>query len=574
MATQLFLLDTAPDVHLGTDSVRLTGTATGWTSRALGTARGSGVVAVAATQSVAGATVGVELGWSGANVTREWISPPLAADVTIAGTITANIWASESSMSANVAINVVVDVIRANATGTRNSNTVVEIARSTNTVELALTTRTANNFTVTPTSTAANRGDRLRVRVFGDDSAAATMASGFSFDGSYNGTTAAADGDSYVSFTETFAFESATPGVLQQSARDSEHAVGSSTTAQREAQPFAAASATLTEVRVWLRTTGAPTDDAVVEIQTDSAGSPSGSVVATVATVAGTSLNTTMTEYTYSTSIALTASTTYWLVVRRSGAVDAVNFYNVGINNAGGAGWTSLKTFASGSWTAALGGAFTVKLTFAVPTPTTLYLTDTASAVATASVDREAWTSRGAGVQNDVTNTAAGYTAPIQVTDTAGGTVVDWFTRPLTAFTLGGMAVANLRLAASATSARLEIARVDNDGTNATVWGSWCIAPVTTDGGLLIASEVARTANLSGDDLAISDGQRLRIRVSIDDPANAAMVTGRTVTLYYAGTSAAASGDSYVTFPQTLTEYTAPGGTTVIPVGFAVGRDY
>ena len=76
-----------------------------------------------------------------------------------------------------------------------------------------------------------------------------------------------------------------------------------------------------------------------------------------------------------------------------------------------------------------------------------MYLTDTASAVSTASVDREAWTSRGAGVQTDVRNTAAGWTAPLQLTDTAGGTVVDWFTRPLTAFTLTGMAVANLRAA-------------------------------------------------------------------------------------------------------------------------------
>ena len=130
--------------------------------------------------------------------------------MTISGTITGNIWAAENNMSANVAINVIVDMIRANATATRNSNTMVQIAKSTFGTEMAVTTRAANNFTVTPTSTRVNRGDRLRVRVFGDD--AGTMATGFTFNASYNGTSAAADGDSYVTFTENFTFESAPAG--------------------------------------------------------------------------------------------------------------------------------------------------------------------------------------------------------------------------------------------------------------------------------------------------------------------------------------------------------------------------
>ena len=46
------------------------------------------------------------------------------------------------------------------------------------------------------------------------------------------------------------------------------------------------------------------------------------------------------------------------------------------------------------------------------------------------------------------------------------------------------------------------------------------------------------------------------------------------MTFYYAGTSAAASGDSYITVPVTLTEYVTAGGTTVIPVGFATGTDW
>jgi hypothetical protein len=418
MATQLFFLDAMADVHLGTDNASLNGAGSGWganpawDSRALGTSRG-GTLLDGGTLSVTGPTAGEEARSPNvpASCPSEWITPPVSADVTISGTITLNLWSSESNMNANVAINAVIDVIRANTTTTRNSNTLVEIARTARVTEVAITTPAVNNFTVTPTSTVVNRGDRIRVRVFADD--AGTMGAGFPWTFGYNGPTAAANGDSYVTFTETFSFESA----------------------------------------------------------------PAGSQV---------------------------------------------------------------------------------------------FLTDTASSVATASVDREAWTARGSGVVNDVTNAVAGWTAPIQVTDTAGGTVVDWFTNRLQAFTLTGMAVANIRALESAAtvngSIRCEVARVDNDGTNATIWASWLMSANNARFGELGTSEAAETVNVSGDDLAISDGQRLRIRLYVDDWASAAMAAG-TATVFYNGTSAAASGDSYITFAQTLTEFTA-GGTTYTKAGY------
>lgn len=398
MATQLFLVDVAATTHRATNAAKLDGSTSGWLARALSTARGDGVGAVT-TNTVAGTTNGVEI-VSGSGFPYEFISDPVSSDVTISGAVTGNIWASESNMSANVAINFVVDVIRA------VDNTVVEIVKSTRVTEVAVTTRAVNNFTATPgAGVLVNRGDRLRVRVFGDD--AGTMASGFAFSTGFDGTTAGADGDTYVTFTETFAFESL---------------------------------------------------------------SPAGTVI---------------------------------------------------------------------------------------------YLTDTASDVATAAVDREAWTSRGAGVQTDVTNTAAGWTAPIQITDTAGGTVVDWFTKPLAAFTLGGVVKANLRLHESSlsanASARVDIARVDGDGTNAASWGTWALSPLdaSTLAGEILNSQRDEVCYVSGDDLAISDGQRLRIRVLIDDNSETPLVTGHTVTLSYAGTSGGASGDTFLTFTQTLTEFVA-----------------
>ena len=204
------------------------------------------------------------------------------------------------------------------------------------------------------------------------------------------------------------------------------------------------------------------------------------------------------------------------------------------------------------------------------PAGTTIYPTNTASAVSTSDVDREAWTSRGAGVQSDVTNTAAGPTAPIQVTDTAGGTAVSWFTRQLNAFTLSGAVEVNLRANASLSATAdlgVEIARVDNDGTNATVWatGLICRSTGTEFPNVLDTVEGVHNGLVSGNDLAISGGQRLRIRLFIDDPG-VNMPASRNATIYYAGTSGGASGDMYLTFTQTLTEGTG-GAASTVPKG-------
>ena len=138
MATQLFLLSTVPDTHLGTNNVNLRSTAGGWASLALGTARGSGVATTSNTTTVTGPTPGVDS--IQGTETREWISPPVSADVTISGTITANIWASESNMNDNVAINVVVEIIRANALGLPTPTRLSRSSRSTRVTEIAVTT--------------------------------------------------------------------------------------------------------------------------------------------------------------------------------------------------------------------------------------------------------------------------------------------------------------------------------------------------------------------------------------------------------------------------------------------------
>lgn len=399
MATTLYLRNaTLNDWISGNNDARLNGAASFWNNQFLSTTRSVTTTSTLSTNTVAGPTPGIEALQFGTDAIA-WISPPIDVAITISGSITWNIWAAESSASANVAINGRLEVID----GATGAITLIDAtARIT---EVALTTRAVNNFAETPAAgVLCKRGDRLRVRVYADD--AGTMGTGFTFSISWNGATAAVDGDTWLQLTETL-------------------------------------------------------------------------------------------------------------------------------------------TFA------------------AEPAGTQIFPTDTASAVSTASVDREAWTSRGAGVQTDVTNTVAGFTAPIQITDTAGGTVVDWFTRPLVGFTLGGAVRVNVRDSMSAASQfhgiACEIARVAADGTGATVWGkttSQSQAPGTT--------EAATSFLVSGTDLVVSAGQCLRIRFYLDDAQGTALAAGQTHTLYYAG-AAGATGDTFLTFTQALAEFVAPPGPRVSP---------
>lgn len=396
MATRLYVRNFIADFQRCTNEAKLNGVASTWRSDLMFTSAGSGVV-TSTTPTVAGATNGVEV----VDATPrpfEWYSQPVSADVTISGAITGNIWAQESNMSANVAINFVVDKVDATTLA------VTEIARSARTTELG-TSRTVQNFTATPAAgVTLNKGDRLRLRIYGDD--AGTMGSGFTFTIGYDGNTGGADGDTYIEFTETFSF--------------------------------------------------------------------------------------------------LTSD----------------------------------------------------------PSTTEIYLTDTASDVATASVDKEAWTSRGGGATTKATNTAAGWTSGIQMTDGAGGTVIDWFTKQLQAFTLTGLCVASIRFlesnAAANASVRLEIARVDSDGSNPTIWSTGANAPNQHGSpgfGELDTSERLEFFRLAGDDLAFTDGQRIRIRLYLEDNSyNGPLVTGHTASVVYGG-AASATGDSYLRFGQTLAEF-------------------
>ncbi len=602
MSTTLFLLDGAADTHLATDNVTLVAANVGWFSRPLGTARGSGATTTSATATVAGPTAGIETTGPGLTKTQ-WISKPVSADVTISGTITANIWAAEDNMSANVAINVVIDILRAATTTTRNSNTIQNIVQSTRVTEVAVTTRAVNNFTTGMTSGAytaqtLNRGDRLRIRLVGDD--AGTMASGFTFNASYGGATGGADGDTFVTFTEDFSFESA-PAGTQLFLTDVQSGL---TPAPALISDFTGADENpLSEGGNWanLNTSSDPlqrlSNAASASVNTDSASywtpanfgadleayvtitNPATSPAGLIGRIQGEGGAATWDGYvvrasTLSLQIGRVDNGVITLLVN-TGSVTVASGDKLGMRISGSAieAWKQLS--GSGVWNLV---ATTTDTTYASAgkiglfcTSTSIGMDDFYAATNSNLFTPLAWTARGGGVTNYQWPTQAGWVAPIAT--------LDWYTKQLTAFTLTGMAQANLRAkesaASSKTTLRCQIARVDVDGTNPTVWADWCISPAATTNldGELDTTETAYTAWASGDDLSISDGQRLRFRVYTDDTTDTAMVTARTVTFYYAGTSGGASGDSYVTLAQSVTEYVASGPSLVLEQGFVNFND-
>lgn len=394
----------------------LAGGSASWTARKLGESRGGALATANASTGSGGPTSGIELTTDAApQAFAEWISDPLSADFTISGIVTGNLWMAESNMAANICGQFVVQKIDG-ATGALTT-----ILNRETGAELPVTTRAAQTNGLTATSTACKRGDRIRVRVAINDATALTMGSGHSGTFGFNGNTAAADGDSYIRFTENLTFETLS---------------------------------------------------------------------------------------------------------------------------------------ASGS---------------------TYYLRDTNESINPGSAtEKVASTTRGSASTTAVTNTADGPTAGVQITASAGGSTLEWYTPGLNAFTLGGVAKFNIRAlesnAAANASLLAEIAVCASDGTGATVWGLANVEAETGAGGAigeLATTDGAKVAWVSGDDVSVTTGQRLRFRIFVDDCPNAALASTHTVTVSYDGGSAAAAGDTYVILPQTVTE---GGGVTYPPDTSTVGN--
>ncbi len=609
MSTQLFLLletgSSVPDyvkIKNGQPYTSLTSTALSWSDAQgfLGTSRGNGDAGTSTWNTVTGPTPGIDKDNFGAIVVA-YQSPLLSAAATISGTITCNIWASESSMNANAAIN-----FRFLKWDCRTGN-VTEFAKTARTTELG-TTIGVNNFTVTPTSTAFGIGDRIVVVPFIDD--AGTMASGFTATYTADGTTAGASGDTYVTFTENLTFSTTTP--TGTTVYPTTTAASGGFSPDYTAPSSLTAFTTANENPISLGGTWSNLDTSLagsIQITSNQAAPTStsfgayyynvqnyGPDVSAYCTVAATSsgiarlaariqgeggsatwdgycvsANTNNGNWqiarvdngTLTTLLASASSSMTWSNGDKLGISCLGNRISLWYMPNGGSVWQRLGTAIDTTYTSAgkvglmLGNNTSLRID-------DLFVGGTQWDFAySGGTEQEAWTSRGGSSQTAVTNTVTGQTSSIQVTDTAAGSLLEWYTRPLTAFTLSGPVLINHRVRESSSSASLtflcEIAVVNSDGTSPIVWamngwGSTSVgAPGTTD--------AAGVFWMAGPDTAVTSGQRLRIRWFIDDAfassaAQAAMATGFTGTLTYNGASGGAAGDTFLTFSNTLTELT------------------
>lgn len=209
----------------------------------------------------------------------------------------------------------------------------------------------------------------------------------------------------------------------------------------------------------------------------------------------------------------------------------------------------------------------TVSTSSAEPAGDSFYFTDSDSDLDGGTHAKKAMArTRPGSVQTAVTNTVAGPTSPIQITKTAGGTTLEWYTPALDYLTLSGRVYVQVQVlgtAASEGNAGLtaEIARVDGDGTNAVVWGkSICRTGSITSYGTNVTQ--LAYAMISAPDLSIVRGQRLRLRLFIDEDyaqQTVPMVTGKTSTFRYAG-AAASDADSFITLGVSVGDDPGPPG--------------
>lgn len=207
------------------------------------------------------------------------------------------------------------------------------------------------------------------------------------------------------------------------------------------------------------------------------------------------------------------------------------------------------------------------------PSGTQLFLLSSASSIIDqgGTIDeKEMWTARGDGVTTAVRNTLAGPTAPLLWTTSAGGNTIEWYSRRLNAFTLAGLVRINVWGVQSALGLRAqinaELAVVNDDGSGATVYGSWGM--INDSGGgdsQLPTTEAIQTIYLCGPNISVTNGQRLRLRLRIDD-SSLLIVSGGTATISYAGASVGLSGDTWLQLTETVSEFippTAPGPSTL-----------
>lgn len=206
--------------------------------------------------------------------------------------------------------------------------------------------------------------------------------------------------------------------------------------------------------------------------------------------------------------------------------------------------------------TAAANGDSWIELTqtfgfMTAPAGTKMYLTDVASPYSyLTDTTKKLDTAKGSGVTSKVANTSS-----FQWTDGGGGSSMSWWSEPLIGFTLSGRITLNMRALESNVLANTGISiRIYKNTTQIgwPAWGSWA-SDGGTERGELGTTETLCNYTFGVPDTVFADGDRLGILVFVDGMMDAAKNGAYTATLYYNGTTDAASGDTWIQLTQTVT---------------------
>jgi hypothetical protein len=145
------------------------------------------------------------------------------------------------------------------------------------------------------------------------------------------------------------------------------------------------------------------------------------------------------------------------------------------------------------------------------------------------------------------TTTTVASGTNIQITATAGGQALTWFSEPLTtAVTISSTVTPNIRVRESAGTVNAGVALLLERCNNAGVVQSTILtrAIIGTEAG---TTESARTTGRTPTSTAVAVGERLKVTLSV---INAGTMGAGTFNTYHDGPTTNASGDSYVTFTE------------------------
>ena len=182
---------------------------------------------------------------------------------------------------------------------------------------------------------------------------------------------------------------------------------------------------------------------------------------------------------------------------------------------------------------------------------TKLYLRDDVSTAAAPDTGEERRLSllRGSASVPYTKSTLAGAVTPptsaTQITKAAGGAVETWYTMPLDAVTIISSVTFNIRAYESSTLANATITGVVYRTNNAGVIISTVAAALLARGELGTA-DGAQTWTVQPAPTSLSNGDRLALRLYLDDASGQTMSSGRSVYVSVGGPTANVAGDSWL----------------------------